>query len=91
MVTHINKILKERRTRAFTEVLIVLKIYGIEQVHCSLTACDENIYTKWIWDIIQKISDLSIVHDYLLTFLFTDFYRLGGTTTIEVSLYYRIK
>jgi hypothetical protein len=41
--------------------LFFLKVYGTENVQASIVAVDEKTYRKWIWIVIEWMSNLDVV------------------------------
>ena len=41
--------------------LFFLKVYGTENVQASIVGADEKTYRKWIWIVIEWMSNLDVV------------------------------
>ena len=45
----------------FLWACMFLKVYGTEDVHCSIAQVDRNTFRKWSWYYIQLLSSLDLV------------------------------
>jgi hypothetical protein len=58
--------------------LVFLKVYSTEAIHCSIVGWpDRNVYRKWCWYFLKKISDLR----FEVILLENRFQGLGPSTT----------
>ena len=57
----LEKIPQSSRPEHLLWAFLFLKVYAIEHVNCALVQADKKTWRKWVWTVVEAISNLQLV------------------------------